>query len=109
MEGQFQRVQIDKSTKHLFIEEHHDTFNLWDEIGTCPYVQVHLKSYDKVSFFIHPYAVKEEKQQTLYGVCTDLCVLHNKLIKINHAFPIVRDCIQTIGQSYCEIMINADI
>ena len=30
----------------------HDVFSLRDEIGTCPFIEVHLKLKDKTLFFI---------------------------------------------------------
>ena len=33
------------------------------------------------------------KNQNLYRVCSDFRILNEKLVKINHAFPLVRDCI----------------
>ena len=33
------------------------------------------------------------KNQNLYQVCSDFCILNEKLVKINHAFLLVRDCI----------------
>ena len=34
------------------------------------------------------------KNQNLYQVCSDFHILNEKLVKINHAFSLVRDCIQ---------------
>ena len=105
----------------------HDVFSLRDEIGTCLFIQVHLKLKDKTSFFVRPYPMCKEqkkviqkemdrlkhlgiiqkgltsynslvvlvkqKNQNLYRVCSDFQILNEKLLKINHAFPLVRDCI----------------
>ena len=30
------------------------------------------------------------KNQNLYRVCSDFCILNEKLLKINHAFPLVQ-------------------
>ena len=35
----------------------------------------------------------KRKNQNLYRVCSDFRILNEKLVKINHAFPLVRDCI----------------
>ena len=32
-----------------------------------------------------------------------------KLLKINHAFPLVRDCIEQLGQSKCDYMSTIDL
>ena len=49
----------------------------------------------------------KEMQENLYRVCTDLSS-QDELIKINHVFPVVRDCIQGIDQSQCEIISVSD-
>ena len=33
----------------------HDVFSLRDEIGTCPFIEVHLKLKVKTPFFVRPY------------------------------------------------------
>ena len=114
------------------LDEFHDVFSLRDEIGTCPFIEVHLKLKDKTPFFIRPYPMREEqkrviqkemdrlehlgiirkgltgysspvvlvkwKNQNLYRVCSDFRILNEKLLKINHAFPLVRDCIEQLGR-----------
>ena len=45
---------------HDLKEEHKVAFSLEDEIQTYPQVEVHIKLYDKTSFFVCPYAVKEK-------------------------------------------------
>ena len=106
----------------------HDVFSLRDEIGTCPFIEVHLKLKDETPFFVQPYPMREEqkkviqkemdrlehlgiickwltgysspivlvkrKNQNLYRVCSDFWILNEKLLKINHAFPLVQDCIE---------------
>ena len=37
------------------IDNFHDVFSLRDEIGTCPFIEVHLKLKDETPFFITPY------------------------------------------------------
>ena len=34
------------------IDNFHDVFCLRDEIGTCPFIKVHLKLKDKTPFFV---------------------------------------------------------
>ena len=48
-----------------------------------------------------PVLLVKRKQQNLFRVCTDFRVLNDRLIHINHAFPLVRDCIEAIGKSKC--------
>ena len=103
------------------VEQFIDIFSLRDKIGTCPFIEVHLKLKDKMPFFVRPYPMREEqkkviqkemnrlehlgiiqngltsysspvvlvkrKNQNLYRVCSDFCILNEKLVKINHAFP----------------------
>ena len=40
-----------------------------------------------------PAVLVKWKNQNLYRVCSDFRILNKKLLKINHAFPLVRDCI----------------
>ena len=39
----------------------------------------------------------KRKNQNLHQVCSDFRILNEKLLKINHAFPLVRDCIEQLG------------
>ena len=49
------------------------------------------------------------KQQNLYRVVTDFRVLNERLVRVNHAFPIVRNCLEAIGASKCEVMSVLDL
>ena len=40
-----------------------DTFNLRDEIGTCPNIELEIDVTDKSPFFIGPYHIKEEDKR----------------------------------------------
>ena len=100
------------------------------EIGTCPFIEVHLKLKDETPFSVQPYLMREkqkkviqkemdrlehlgiirkgltgysspvvlvkQKNQNLYQVCSDYHILSEKLVKINHVFPLVRDCIEQL-------------
>ena len=44
------------------------------------------------------------KNQNLYRVCSDFHILNEKLVKINHAFPLVRDCIEQLGRKKCHYL-----
>ena len=117
------------------VEQFTDSFSLRDKIGTCPFIEVHLKLKDEMPFFVRPYPMREEqkkviqkemdrlehlgiiqngltsysspvvlvkwKNQNLYRVCSDFCILNEKLVKINHAFPLVRDYIEQLGRKKC--------
>ena len=111
------------------VEQFTDVFSLRDEIGTCPFIEVHLKLKDKTPFFVRPYPMREEqkkviqkemdrlehlgiihkgltgysspvvlvkwKNQNLYPVCSDFCILNEMLVKINH-IPIGQRLYRTV-------------
>ena len=126
---------LDEKGKEEFlakVKQFTDVFSLRDEIGTCPFIEVHLKLKDEILFFVRPYPMREEqkkviqkemdrlehlgiihkgltsysslvvlvkrKNQNLYQVCSDFRILNEKLVKINHTFPLVRDCIEQLGR-----------
>ena len=117
---------LDKKGKEEFLmetDDFHDVFSLRDKIGTCPFIEVHLRLKDVTPFFVRPYPMREEqkkviqkemdrlehpgiiqkgltgysspvvlvkrKNQNLHRVCSDFRILNEKLLKINHAFPLV--------------------
>ena len=45
-----------------------------------------------------PVVLVKWKNQNLYRVCSDFCIPNEKLVKINHTFPLVRDCIEQLGR-----------
>ena len=137
---------LDKKGKEEFlknVEQFTDIFSLRDEIGTCPFIEVHLKLKDETPFFVRPYPMREEqkkviqknmdrleylgiiqkgltsynspvvlvkwKNKNLYRVCSDFCILNEKLVKINHAFPLVRDCIEQLGRKKCHYLSTIDL
>ena len=125
------------------VEQFMDIFSFRDEIGTCPFIKVHLKLKDETAFFVRPYPMREEqknviqkemdrlehlgiiwkglignslpvvlvkrKNQNLYQVCSDFCILNEKLVKINHAFPLVRDCLEQLGRKKCHYLSMIDL
>ena len=46
----------------------------------------------------------KQKNQNLYRVCSDFHILSEKLVKINHALPLVRDSIEQLGQKKCHYL-----
>ena len=56
-----------------------------------------------------PVLLVKRKQQNLYRVVTDFRVLNEQLVHINHAFPLVRDCLDAIGSSNCEVFTVIDL
>ena len=45
----------------------------------------------------------------MYQVCIDFCILNEKLVKINHAFPLVRDCIEQLGRKKFHYLSTIDL
>ena len=59
---------LDEKEKEEFltkIEQFTDVFSLRDEIGTCPFIEVHLKLKDETPFFIRPYPMREEQKKVI--------------------------------------------
>ena len=56
-----------------------------------------------------PVLLVKRKQQNLYRVVTDFRVLNERLVQINHAFPLVQDCLDAIGNSACEVFTVIDL
>ena len=137
---------LDEKGKEEFlakVEQFTAVFSLRDEIGTCPFIEVHLKLKGETPFFVRPYPMREEqkkviqkemdrlehlgiickgltgysslvvlvkcKNQNLYRVCSDFCILNEKLVEINHAFPLVRDCIEQLGRKKCHYLSTIDL
>ena len=138
-------VLDEKGTEEFLtnVKQFANIFSLRDEIGTCPFIEVHLKLKDKKPFFVRPCPMREEqkkviqkemdrlehlviiqkgltgysspvvlvkqKNQNLYQVCSDFCILNEKLVKINHTFPLVRDCIEQLGRKKCHYLSTIDL
>ena len=137
---------LDEKGKEEFlakVEQFTDIFSLRDEIGTCPFIEVHLKLKDETPFFVRPYPMREEQKkviqkemdrlkhlgiihkrltgyssllvlvkwrnQNLYQVCSDFHILNEKLVKISHAFLLVRDCIEQLGRRKCHYLSMIDL
>ena len=59
---------LDDKQKEEFLtklDNFHDVFSLRDEIGTCPFIGVHLKLKDKTLFFVQPYPMREEQKKVI--------------------------------------------
>ena len=59
---------LDKKSKEDFLaktDNFHNVFSLRDEIGTCPFIEVHLKLKDKTPFFVWPYPMHEEQKKVI--------------------------------------------
>ena len=58
---------LDEKGKEEFlakVEEFTDIFSLRDEIGTCPFIEVHLKLKDETPFFVRPYPNKGRTEES---------------------------------------------
>ena len=49
------------------------------------------------------------KNQNLYRVYSDFRILNEKLVKINHTLPLVRDCIEQLGRKKCHYLSTIDL
>ena len=59
---------LDDKGKEDFLaktDNFHDVFSLRDEMGTCPFIEVHLKLKDKTPFFVRPYPMHEEHTKVI--------------------------------------------
>ena len=57
---------LDDKGKEEFLaktDNFHDIFR--DEIGTCPFIEVHLKLKDETPFFVRPYPMWEEQKKVI--------------------------------------------
>ena len=56
---------LDKKGKEEFltnVEQFTDIFSYRDEIGTCPFIQVHLKLKDETPFFVRLYPMRRTEE-----------------------------------------------
>ena len=59
---------LDNKQKQEFLaklDDFHDVFSLRDEIGTCPFIEVHLKLKDETPFFVRPFPMREEQKKVI--------------------------------------------
>ena len=56
-----------------------------------------------------PVVLVKWKNQNLYRVCSDFQILNERLLKINHAFPLVRDCIEQLARKHCHYLSTIDL
>ena len=59
---------LDKKGKEEFltnVEQFTNIFSLRDEIGTCPFIEVHLKLKDETPFFVRLYPMREEQKKVI--------------------------------------------
>ena len=59
---------LDKKGKEEFlknVEQFTNIFSLRDEIGSCPFIEVHFKLKDETPFFVRPYPMREEQKKVI--------------------------------------------
>ena len=59
---------LDEKGKEEFlekVEQFTEKFSLRDKIGTCPFIEVHLKLKDETLFFVRPYPMREEQKKVI--------------------------------------------
>ena len=59
---------LDEKGKEEFltkVEQFTEVFSLRDEIGTCPFIELHLKLKDETPFFVRPYPMREEQKKVI--------------------------------------------
>ena len=59
---------LDDKDKEKFLaktDNFHDVFSLRDEIGTCPFIEEHLKLKDEMPFFVRPYPMHKEQKKVI--------------------------------------------
>ena len=59
---------LDDKQKEEFLtklDDFHDVFSLRDEIGTCPFIEAHLKLKDETPFFVRRYPMREEQKEVM--------------------------------------------
>ena len=59
---------LDEKGKEEFLtktNDFHNVFSLRDEIGTCLFIEVHLKLKDETPFFVQPYPMWEEQKKVI--------------------------------------------
>ena len=47
------------------VEEFTDVLSLRDEIGTCPFIEIHLKLKEETPFFVRLYPIREEQKKVI--------------------------------------------
>ena len=68
-------TESEKKEVRDIIYKYKDAFNLRDEIGTCPNVEIDIDIMDKTPFFIRLYHVREEDKRILDKKMKRLCYL----------------------------------
>ena len=65
----------EKKEVRSLMYEYKNAFSLWDEIGTCPNIEVEIDMTNKSPFFIRPFHTREENKAILDEEMKRLCYL----------------------------------
>ena len=74
-----------------------------DRLEHLGIIQKGLTSYNSSVVLV------KRKNQNLYRVCSHFRILNEKLLKINHTFPLVRDCTEQLGRKQCHFLSTIDL
>ena len=81
-----------------------------------PIIQKEMDQLEKLGIirkgltgYSSPVLLVKRKQQNLYRIVTNFRVLNEQLVRVNHAFPIICNCLEAIGTSKCEVMSVLDL
>ena len=74
-----------------------------DRLKHLGIIQKGLTSYSSLVVLV------KWKNQNLYRVCSDIQILNEKLLKINHTFPLVTECIEQLGRKCCHKLSTIDL
>ena len=88
-------VLDEKSKEELLenVEQFMDVFSLRDEIGTCPFIEVHLKLKNETPFFVRPYPMREEQKKVIQKEMDrleHLGIIHKGLTGYNSSVVLVK-------------------
>ena len=74
-----------------------------DRLEYLGIIQKGLTSYSSLVVLV------KQKNQNLYRVCSDFQILNEKLLKINHTFSLVSNCIGQLGRKCCHYLSTIDL
>ena len=87
---------LDEKSKEEFlekVEQFTDAFSLRDEMGTCQFIEVHLKLKDEMPFFVRPYPMREEQKEVIQKEMDrlkHLGIIHKGLTSYNSPVVLVK-------------------
>ena len=131
-------TEREKKNLYKVLYKYKKAFSLRDEIGLCQSMEVELELRDETPFFIRPFPIKESDKEMRKGcllgilkkgmssysspvmliprkfsgiprIVTDFRHLNSRLVTLQPSISLVRDAIQILGASGCEILSLADL